>query len=108
MPKPPKPLERSLQAAVLRKLKAWREQDPGLVFRKRHGSVMGTIGDPDIYGLYHGLHFEIELKTAGHEPTLLQRARLAGWGSAGALTGVVSSIEEFQQFTENLRAIARK
>jgi len=98
----PKPLERYLQASILRHLRLLRAHDKGFVYRKRHGSVMGTVGDPDIYGLYHGLHFEIELKIPGEEPTALQRARLFEWGSAGATWDVVRSVENLDNLIKRL------
>ena len=97
------PLEGSLQAAVLRKLKAWRAADPTLVYRKRHGSLMGIVGDRDIYGVWRGLHFKIELKRPGENPTPLQRARLSEWGTAGVTTAVLRSIPELEAFFEVLR-----
>ena len=74
MPKP-KPLERSLQATATRKFKALRAQDPTFAFRKRHGSTLGLAGDPDFYGLWRGLHWELELKAPGAKPTKLQDER---------------------------------
>jgi hypothetical protein len=90
------PLERSLQKSVLAHLEQLRRSDPTLVYRKRHGTVMGVRGDPDIYGLWGGLHFEIELKRPGEEPTVLQRARNQEWGLAGAFGFVVHSMPELR------------
>lgn len=91
------PLERSIQASVLNHLKKLRQADPTLAYRKRHGGAMGTAGDPDITGLWDGIHFEIELKAPGENPTLLQLARLAEWRQAGAVTAVVRSLDDLRQ-----------
>jgi hypothetical protein len=96
------PLERSLQKSVLDHLKRLSETDPTLVYRKRHGTVMGVRGDPDIYGLWSGIHFEIELKRPGEEPTVLQRARHQEWGVAGAFGFVVHSMPELRAALEEL------
>jgi hypothetical protein len=97
MPKS-KPLERNLQTAVLRKLKALRAQDDRLVFRKRHGSVLGVAGDPDVYGLWAGIAWELELKAPGEQPTALQWERLDEWNKAGAVVGVIDKVQDFDQF----------
>jgi hypothetical protein len=94
------PLERSIQKSVLAHLKKLSESDPSLVFRKRHGGAMGVSGDPDIYGLWRGRHFELELKRPGEQPTKLQELRLAEWGRAGALTGVIRSTKELVELLE--------
>jgi hypothetical protein len=81
------PLERHLQQSAIAFLKA-----RGWCVRKRHGSVMGVAGDPDLYALYRGVHYEIELKAPGGRPTPLQQARLEEWRRAGAVTWVIDSM----------------
>lgn len=102
MPSPRPPLERSIKISVLRHLKELRRQDPSLCYRKRHGSAFVTAGDPDICGLWRGVHFEIELKQPGENPTPLQRLRLEEWGRAGARTFVVHNLLEFQRAIEEI------
>lgn len=87
-------LEKSLQRAVLRRLHSL----PGAVARKRWGSARGVAGDPDIYLLWQGRHYEIELKRPGEEPTPLQRLRLGEWQAAGARIAVVHSVAELESF----------
>jgi hypothetical protein len=98
-------LERSLQKSVMGRLKqlALQEGAGGLVFRKRHGTVTGVAGDPDIYGLFKGIHFEIELKRAGENPTKLQDHRMGEWGRAGAVTAVVRSLDDLDRFLAQIR-----
>jgi len=98
--KPPKPLERHLQATVLRHLKKLREGDSRLAFRKRHGGPLGIAGDPDIHGVWAGVPFAIELKRTGEEPTVLQRTRIREWETAGALVGVVHDMNELQEILD--------
>jgi rubrerythrin len=59
---------------------------------------MGVAGDPDLYGSYHGRHFEIEVKRP-NDPravlTKLQAERLREWNVDGkAIVGVARSPEE--------------
>lgn len=101
------PLERSLQASTLRKLKALRAQDNSLVYRKRHGSSLGLAGDPDIYGLWAGIHWELELKAPNGEPTPLQLARYSEWAQAGALCAFANSPAMVDAFLSTLAYHAR-
>jgi hypothetical protein len=96
-------LERSLQKAVLNRLRKLAQTDQTLTFRKRHGSPFVVAGDPDIYGLYRGVHFEIELKRERETPTKLQDMRMGEWGRAGALTWVVRSMADFDIFWAHLQ-----
>jgi len=84
------PLEKYIVGRIVAALK----KVPGLVVRKRHGTVMGMAGDPDLYGSYRGRHFEIEVKRPGEHPTELQTQRLLEWNLAGAITGIAHSVEE--------------
>jgi len=82
--------ESALVAGIITALR----EIPGCVVRKRHGTVWGVAGDPDLYGSINGRHFEIEVKRQGQEPTSLQQARLAEWRRGGALVGVAHSVDE--------------
>lgn len=69
---------------------------PSAVVRKRHGTVFTTAGDPDVYALIDGHHFELELKRPGEKPTPLQTARLAQWRGAGAIVGCIHTLAELE------------
>jgi hypothetical protein len=86
-----------LEKAVVGRIMAALKKLPGVVVRKRHGTVMGVAGDPDLYGTINGRHFEIEVKRPNDptsQLTKLQTERLLEWGLAGALTGVARKVEE--------------
>lgn len=85
--------ESSLKQSVLRFLAA---NFPAAVVRKRHGTVFATAGDPDIYFVLGGRHFEVELKVPGQSPTPLQMHRLAQWSAAGAIAACIHSTGELQ------------
>jgi hypothetical protein len=103
----PNPLERSLQASTIRKLNALRAHDNTLAFRKRHGSSLGLAGDPDLYGLWAGVHWELELKALLQKPTRLQLARQAEWARAGAIVGYADSPAKVDAFLSSLAEYAR-
>lgn len=98
-------LESQLLATASRHLKALAREDPGFLWRKRHGSPMSVAGDPDITGLWRGHHFEMELKRPGETPTLLQAARLAQWARAGAHVFVIHSLPELKAAIDTLRSV---
>jgi hypothetical protein len=97
------PLERNLQATVIRKLKTLRAQDKSFAWRKRHGTSHGTAGDPDLYGLWRGVAWELELKAPGQKPTPLQTERLREWREAGAIAGIVDNAQDADKFFSHLR-----
>ena len=86
-----------LEKAIVARIMATLKKVPGMVVRKRHGTVMGIGGDPDLYGIYRGKHFEIEVKRpfdSKSQLTKLQNERLLEWKLAGAIIGVARSVEE--------------
>jgi hypothetical protein len=96
-----KPREASLLRAVEKELKA-----RGICYRKRHGSPYSVIGDPDIYFVIRGQHYEAELKRPGEKPTKVQEVRLREWGEAGACCALGSSIAEFRSWLGDLVSAA--
>ena len=86
-----------LEKAVVGRITAALKRLPGVVVRKRHGTVMGLAGDPDLYGSINGRHFEIEVKRPNDpssQLTKLQTERLLEWKIAGAITGVARSPDD--------------
>ncbi|HXA25632.1 MAG TPA: hypothetical protein VNW90_25415 [Acetobacteraceae bacterium] len=100
------PLESQLLASITRRLKKLAQADPALQWRKRHGSVFTVSGDPDVFGCWHGHHFEMELKRPGQSPTPLQCARLEAWKRAGAACFVIHSLAEFDVAIDTIRRAA--
>mgnify|MGYP006883553392 CR=1 FL=1 len=82
------------ESAIVRAILGRLNKLAGCVARKRHGDVYAVAGDPDIYGCYHGRHFELEVKQPGMRPTALQAHRLSQWDAAGARAALVSSVDE--------------
>lgn len=99
------PRESQLLTTVIKRLKALALADPTLVWRKRHGSSFGTTGDPDLYGVWKGTPFAIELKRPGESPTPLQQFRLNEWSRAGAKTFVIHSLDELHRAIATLRPV---
>ena len=84
------PLESSIVNTILK----WLNQQPSCQAEKTHGGRWGRAGKPDITGCYRGRRFELEVKRPGAKATKLQLATLKQWEKAGAITAVVTSVEE--------------
>lgn len=56
-----------------------------------------TIGQPDILACYHGRFLALEVKRPGEQPTEIQKATLKKWADAGAVAGVVRSVEDAKE-----------
>jgi len=74
----------------------------GIVYRKRHGSSFSTAGDPDLFFVVNGQHYEVELKVPGAKPTALQRHRLSEWERAGATCVVIHSVVGLKELVGHL------
>lgn len=94
-------LESSITNGILRYLRTC----PRTKAVKRHGSGMGSNGQPDIVGCINGLHFELEVKQVGNKPTKLQEIEMQGWRDAGALVAVVHSVDEVRKFLQPYGAV---
>ncbi len=87
----------TLEKAVVHRIMAVLRTVPGLVVRKRHGTAMGLAGDPDLYGTFNGVHFELEVKRPNDPSshlTRLQTQRIEDWKRGGAIVGVVRTVAE--------------
>lgn len=88
------------------KIVKWMNSQPDTCARKKHMTVYGIRGDPDIYGCVFGLMFVLEIKLGKNTPTDIQEARLKQWEDAGAYVGVAWSFEEAQEFYYKVREYA--
>lgn len=83
------------EARLTKKIIDTLKTEPRTYVRKKHGSAYGS-GWPDILGCTNGIMFAIEVKTpgGGYGVTKLQQAELDKWARSGAITGVVTSVDE--------------
>lgn len=101
MPKNKPPLEKSIVNSILKALRAL----PKCKVLKMHGNQYAEKGTPDIIGSLYGHAFALEVKRPGGKTTKIQDIRLAEWAAAGAVTAVVTSVDEALQALNNLRGI---
>jgi len=59
-----------------------------------------TIGQPDILACYAGRTLALEVKRPGEQPTEIQKSTLKKWADAGAVAGVVRSVEDVKEAVE--------
>lgn len=83
--------ETALTGRILRYLAS-----EGFYAWKVHGGPYSQRGMPDIMACRDGRLYCFEVKVQGNKATKLQRKRLAQFAAAGAVCGVVYSLEEVQ------------
>lgn len=86
------PAEKSITRSILK----WLNDQPGCYAVKTHGGPF-QAGQPDILGCFRGQMFALEVKRPGNKPTKLQVAMLRKWLEAGAIIGVVTSLDEVKE-----------
>ncbi len=89
------PLERTLTRSILRYLNGL-DRCRAI---KRHGNAL-LGGEPDIHGCYRGRALELEVKRPGKHATPRQEAALRKWETAGAIAGVVRSVDDMKRLLE--------
>lgn len=89
------------EKAIVNSIMRYLEKLPGCYAFKTHGSIYGS-GQPDIVGCIKGRAFALEVKRPGGKPTKLQVCMLEKWKSAGAVTGVVHSVDEVKEVLESV------
>ena len=97
-PKKSVPMEKSIVAGILKYLNGL----PGCHAVKTHGSAYSG-GQPDVDACYKGQTIKLEVKRPGKQATALQEAVLAQWKAAGAIVGVVTSVEEVRAIMEGVK-----
>lgn len=84
------------EKAIVNAIKRHLDKLPGCYVIKTHGSIY-SAGQPDLLGCYQGRTLALEVKRPGGKPTKLQQAVLKKWEAAGAITAVVTSVEEVKE-----------
>lgn len=92
------------EAAVVDRIVRWlKSQAPEVYWEKRWGGPYGRAGAPDLSLCVRGQRVELEVKRpGGNGPTPSQVAELSRWAAAGAVTGVVRSLEDVRAIVEPL------
>ncbi len=94
------------EKAIVKAILAYLNSLPGCLARKRWGGGMGVAGDPDIDACLRGRSVQLEVKRPGEKATPLQLMRLDEWRRAGAITGVVTSVEEVKALLASANLIS--
>ena len=67
---------------------------------KLHGSAFSSAGAPDLMGNHRGVPFAIEVKRLGNVATPLQAREIGEWAEQGWVSGVATSVVEFEVLFE--------
>lgn len=86
------PLEKTIKANILKYLNSL----PKCYARGKHSSPFSK-GWPDVMASFYGRTLAFEVKQPGKTATVLQETELLKWFRAGAITGVVTSVEEVRE-----------
>jgi len=78
----------------LKKLKAAGEP---VWHTKNHGSQYAKAGVPDLAIVYRGRAVWVEVKAPGGQPSEIQKHQMGLLDKAGAIVGVVRTVEELQE-----------
>ncbi len=93
-------LEREIRDKIS---KAIKRKYPTSKLYKIHGSPYQERGIPDLVGCINGRFVALEVKRPGEKPTKYQENQLQAIGTAGGVTGVVTSeLEALKLVSENL------
>jgi hypothetical protein len=95
------------ERAIVKAILAYLNGLPGCLARKRWGGGMGVAGDPDIDACIRGRSVQLEVKRPGEKPTALQVKRLDEWKQAGAIVGVVHSVDDVRSLLDEKRISGR-
>jgi len=97
-----------MEKHIVKKIKDWLSQFKG-DFYKVHGTVSQRSGEPDLTGsiLYKNiwLHFNIEVKRPGRQPTKLQIYRLQKWHQCDRVVGVARCVEDMEKIFDAYWAV---
>lgn len=92
------------ETAITKKIIEYLNSLPKCKAIKRHLGGYGSNGEPDICGCLDSIHLEIEVKRPGNKPTPLQQERIKEWLEAGAISGVVYSVDDTKKLIEDYYA----
>jgi len=99
-PKKSVPMEKSIVAGILKYLNGIE----GCHAVKTHGSAFSG-GQPDVDVCFHGQTIKLEVKRPGKKATVLQEAVLEQWKAAGAVVGVVTSVDEVKEIIKVVASV---
>jgi hypothetical protein len=84
------------ERAIVKAILGYLNGLPNCLARKRWGGGMGVAGEPDIDACLRRRSIQLEVKRPGKKPTQLQLRRLEEWRRAGAVVGVVVSVDDIR------------
>jgi hypothetical protein len=91
------------ESTIVKNVIAYINSLPESRAEKTHGTAYGHPR-VDVTGAIRGRRLEIEVKVPGEKPTARQLLCLRNWGKAGAITGVVTSVDDLRSLLDEVLA----
>jgi len=88
------------EAAITEAIMRWLRRQGAHVIKTYGGPY--RRGLPDLIGVYRGRALALEVKRPGGKPTALQEYELGRWAAAGAVAGLVTSVEDAKRLLEEV------
>lgn len=90
------------ESAIQAKILNYLNRLPECKVVNNHGNAYQGAGRPDIFACYRGRFLALEVKNETGQPTKLQLHELAKWKAAGAITGIVRSVDDVEKLIEGV------
>ena len=90
------------EATIQRRILDYLNSLPGCRAVNNHGNGYQGAGRPDIFACYRGRFLVLEVKNEKGQPTKLQLHELAKWQAAGAVAGIVRSVDDVRKLIEGM------
>lgn len=95
--------EKRVQTKILNYLKQLKDRGEPIFFERREvGGFSYKKGSPDLWGIYNGLHFEIEVKKVGGHTSPMQDKFASKMQQVGALYILADQLDDVVSVFENL------
>lgn len=93
------------EAAITRAVRAYLQALPETWWMKVTPNGFTSAGIPDFVVCHRGRFLAFEVKAPGNYPTPLQRSQIGKLDAAGALVGVVRSVEDVKELVARVQPL---
>lgn len=98
--------EKRLQDWCVKTMLRMRREGEPIYWIKTISQGKQRAGLPDLHVTYHGVSLWLELKSPAGRASLLQKAELEKWRSAGSVAALIRTREDFSEALARARVLA--